>query len=155
MRTRLEIHSMTTTLKAPWRRLEVWLLLAGTLLAGGCGKSTGSVSGKVTYKGQPLSSGKVTFLGERASAFGLIGPDGTYSIPNAPAGQVTITVENLKVVKSMTMDPSKMGGSASDAPPVRPSEPAVEAPIGYADAKTSRLTYEVKSGQQTHDIELD
>ncbi len=145
---------MTTSSKTIWCRLNVLALLAASLAVAGCGGSTGSVTGKVTYKGKTLTSGKVTFVSETNSAFAPIQPDGTYSIPKVPTGKVVITVETPKAHQTMAMDPSKMGGGPS-GPVEPPKNPEVEAPVRYADPKTSPLNYEVKSGTQTYDIVLE
>src|SRR5262249_43114319 len=76
----------------PWR--PALRLLALALLAGGC-SSSGTVTGKVTYKGEPLGSGKVAFYSANATATGDIDASGNYTIPKAPLGPVRVTVETI------------------------------------------------------------
>jgi hypothetical protein len=75
------------------------LLLAAALLpGGGCGRSSADplptvpVKGKVTYKGQPLVRGSVTFEphGAGREAFGEIGADGTYVLTTSKEGDGTV-----------------------------------------------------------------
>src|SRR5256885_16873266 len=82
--------------KGPARAL-LFLALASVLAASGCG-GTGTITGKVSYKGTPLKGGTVYFI----SAGGFVGQspieeDGTYTIPKMPPGEVTITVETDSV----------------------------------------------------------
>jgi hypothetical protein len=69
----------------------------------------------------------------------LISSDGSYHIPQAPCGEVRITVQTPPVPKG---EFAKMG------------IPSVEIPKRYAEAKESGLTYTVKPGPQTFDIKL-
>jgi hypothetical protein len=90
-----------------WRwAVRVSLVLVGWPLAIGCGGSTGHrVSGKVTFKGQPVPAGKVYIAPDISQ--GNSGPtghadikDGTYDTSSAGgqgavAGAVVITVEGF------------------------------------------------------------
>src|SRR4051794_22586118 len=81
----------------PLRGLGRWglfLLLLTPLGLSGCGAS-GSVSGKVSYKGTMLKGGTVTFHSPmgKASAVAQIGEDGSYTIEKVPAGDVKICVD--------------------------------------------------------------
>jgi hypothetical protein len=73
----------------------VWrILLPAALLAAltGCGGSA-KLTGKVTYKGQPVLSGTVTVLNEDGTAAsGVIQPDGTYAVEGVKRGRVKIGV---------------------------------------------------------------
>jgi hypothetical protein len=135
--------------------------------AAGCG-SSGTVSGKVTYKGQPLGGGNVVFYAEgKASQTSPISPDGSYSISKIPAGPVKISVET----ESVRPHKPPPGGMSKMVPPKDAIPPGVDPggvygpkeatakkyvkiPPQYADAQQSGLTYTVKSGSQTHDIDL-
>jgi hypothetical protein len=148
--------------------------LAGTLLLAlflsGCGRSSlgseGEVSGKVTYKGQPIQGGQITFITPKGYTFtGVIDPQGHYKI-RALVGEVRIAVDNHMLLKR----------SGTPAPDIR-RPPGIEPPPGvkvddiqssgvtitgtfvpfpekYRSPDSSGLSYTVKSGSQTHDIEL-
>jgi hypothetical protein len=120
------------------RRLAGPVIIA--LLVVGCGKPV--ARGKVSYKGQALNSGSVTFVGadgkEKSSA---INPDGTYSIIEPPKGEVKVGVSV-----------STASGSISAPPPGAPRPVII--PATYADPKTSGITKTVGKGSQTIDIDL-
>jgi len=98
------------------------------------------VTGKVTFKGAPLPGGTVTFIPQddkATSSSSIIQSDGTYRIVNIQAGDVKITVQG----------------------PGRPSNPSdktaeVAIPARYQDGMKSGLSYTVKQGSQTKDIDL-
>src|SRR5262245_25592224 len=79
-----------------------WRFLLGVLLVSvaGCGPSGAIVNGKVTYKGNPLTSGEVRIIpfleSSGPSRSSLISPQGTFEIHDAPIGQVTVTVASYK-----------------------------------------------------------
>jgi hypothetical protein len=100
------------------------VILAGALLAAGCGDPNGvgktvTVTGKVTLDGTALTSGMVTFNPDTASGntskfkpFGQIGSDGTYTlttgtstgtVKGAPLGKYKVTVSTM--TPTMSTDP--------------------------------------------------
>ena len=81
-------------------------LLAG--LAVGCGGSNtpANIKGKVTYKGQPLPGGSVTFTGDAGSYPSSINSDGTYSVKDVPVGTFAIIVDTESV--------NPKGGTSAD-----------------------------------------
>jgi hypothetical protein len=114
------------------------------------------VSGSVTYKGKPLTGGKVTFLGDDwASIDGVIDEQGHYTI-NAPVGNVKIGVDNRMVkLGAIRPEASKGAGPRPGSPPPDPIKGKyIEIPDKYYDPATSGLTFTVKSGTQTYDITL-
>ncbi len=76
------------------RRLP--LIVFALLLTGsgvGCGRSLSTVSGRVSLQDQPVAEGSVVlYCEDQQIVRGLIGPDGAYSIPNVPRGDVRVTV---------------------------------------------------------------
>jgi hypothetical protein len=129
-----------------------------TLLVG-CGDNPHSVehaevSGKVMFKGKPLPGGQVTFAAVKGgfASSGIIDDNGNYQI-KAPVGDVQISVTNRML---------RFGGAKAQAHPKKaasgegqlPKGKWVAIPPSYEDPQTSGLTYTVKPGPQTHDIEL-
>ncbi len=107
-------------------------------------KGTGEVSGKVTFNGEPLPGGMVTFIPENGKAEGVrIAEDGSYKVTNIPVGPVRITVT--------TQAPVKFPGSKE---PFEPLGKYVPIPARYREAETSGLALEVKKGSQTQDLVL-
>ncbi len=117
----------------------------------GCGDATtATVSGTITYQGQPLNSGRVYFhMGECGTVRSAeIGSDGSYSVDGLPSGDGRVAV-------MVPPSPASVPGDTS-APLVESAgvEP-VEIPERYARVETSGLGVVIKSGGHSHDIELD
>lgn len=122
------------------RFLLIGLLTSFSVLLAGCGsdgtvqpKST--VQGKVSYQGAPVTGGVVTFHSTAESgaapAAGQINDDGTYKVSNAEPGPVRITIDT----------------SFQEGLPTY-----VELPAELSKPDTSGLTYDVKDGEQEHDL---
>jgi hypothetical protein len=116
------------------------------MVLAGCGSKTGTVSGKVTYQGQPVPGGIINFLPQsepdRGKVFSSgIDANGIYQVVRVPVGPVKITVQ----------DP----GGQSAKRIVDPNEaPRKKYPTRYATPEGSDLTFTVAGGSQEHDIEL-
>lgn len=139
------------------------------LLAEGCGGSHGEISGKVYYKGQPLTTpgAIVTFMDAKGGAFsGSVTSDGKYAIAKVPVGQMKIAVVVLPprrtdIIQQTAYEAVKSGKlrippeeRAKMAPSPPPRGPALAIPRLYADPQKSGLMHTVTGGKQTHDIEL-
>lgn len=111
---------MTETPQMRHRLLAACTLFALTLSLAGCGDSTGlakrySVSGTVTYKGQPLESGVIEFhptnLETQRSAFGSI-EDGDYYLTTAIDGDGALPGDyNVAIKAKEPVDYSKAEGN--------------------------------------------
>jgi hypothetical protein len=94
-------------------------------VACGCGQSTSTFTGKVTYQGQPVTSGVIYFLGpapKMQMGMGTIRDDGTYVATDVPVGEVRVSFQVPKL------------------------------PAKYADPNTSGLVYAITSGMASLDI---
>jgi len=120
----------------------------------GCGTRTGSVSGTVTFKGAPLSGGSVTFHGENGKLdSAAIGPDGKYTMAQAPLGPVKAAVVTVKP----SAPPTLPGGKETPKKESK-TEPVgrfVPIPPKYHEPQTAGLHYTITSGDQTIDIKLE
>jgi hypothetical protein len=135
------------------------------LLLAGC-SSHGSISGKITYKGKPLSSGTVTFVPEQGGGFSCDIHNGEYKIANIPSGPAKIAVipasTSAPIDYVMKMRPpkellEKAAPGKSIETPTKEGSPKIETPFPpdkFKNPDTSGLTYTVKSGPQVHDIDL-
>jgi hypothetical protein len=102
----------------------------------------GTVRGTVTFKGQPLPSGKVSILSEGGVVCsGDIGPDGGYTVYRVPGGQIKIAVA--------TYPPPVAGPVPTTAPKYIPI------PRRYRDFDKSALRRIVTHGGQVQNIELE
>jgi hypothetical protein len=131
----------------------------------GCGDKkpvrgpTGTVSGKVTLNGKPAPAGcTVVFMQQEKTvpASGVVGADGAYSVSNALVGASKISV-SPPAKASAAADPSNpeaykavmMGKGGKGSAETKPAIPAK-----YGSFETSGLTFTVKEGSNSHDIEL-
>jgi hypothetical protein len=134
------------------------------------------VSGKVLYKGKPLTGGVVTFLPASGGCVNAkIKEDGSYSMAKAPPGKVKVGVVSTsskpppsptvaKMVREMKG--KKKREFTQEELDKRPPEfrdaleyssgpgKVVEIPKKYNDAEKSGLEYEVVGGKEEHDIDL-
>jgi hypothetical protein len=110
----------------------------------GCDAGRGDVSGIVTLNGAPLPGGMVTFVAANGQAeTGRISADGTYSVPNFPAGPARITV--------ITQPPVRLN---ENGPAIETLGKYVAIPQRYRDPEQSGLTCDVKRGPQQCDLPL-
>jgi hypothetical protein len=140
----------------------VGVVLGLALGAAGCGPPSGTVSGKVTYKEQPVRGGRVTFVTPDGVWGGNaeIQEDGSYAFDKVPPGPVKAAVDNRALVPRAVAGGGKMPAPPPEAekygPPVAKNarERYVKIPDQYAKTDTSNLTYTVAPGPQTINIEL-
>lgn len=82
------------------RRIR-FLVLAGTIALTGCADGGGTVTGTVTYNGQPVEQGTISF--RPADGMGKILAttieNGTYAIEEAVAGSRTVAIRGTKDFK--------------------------------------------------------
>jgi hypothetical protein len=106
----------------------------------GCGIGGGDLSGKVSFKGSPVTDGWVTLNypnGEHSPVSGLIRPDGTYRIAGCPTGEARVTIR-----------PASNKGKKSNGP----KAPSI--PTRYTDTGKTDVVCHVSGGAQTFDIDL-
>jgi hypothetical protein len=108
----------------------------------GAGPATGTVSGRVLFRGKPLSPGWVVFHARDEREFaGELDAEGNYRVADVPVGAARLAVVTV----------------TERAPPLpglaRPN--TVVLPRRYGDPKTSGLTLAVRRGKQVHDLVLD
>jgi hypothetical protein len=133
-----------------WLRRSTLLGLAVLSLgvAAGCDRSGPTVSGRVSYRGTPLTNGGVMFHGaDGSTAYGGIGPDGSYAVTGAPKGPVRISV-------NVPVSTPPLPRLAKSTPRVSAAAQAVTIPTKYGRAESSGLTLVVEAGTGHHDINL-
>lgn len=136
------------------RIIPRWMLVAALLATTlpSCSQSTGTVSGTVTFQGQPVSAGSVTFIhADGPTRSGSI-HEGSYSVANIPTGACTILVVSLPSPRSIWNPETKerMGGDRASSR----FRTATPLPSRYGDPKESDIHYEARAGHQTYNIEL-
>ncbi|MEW4562447.1 hypothetical protein AB1K70_07970 [Bremerella sp. JC770] len=125
-------------------------MLCLALLVGGCSGGgpfdTAPVTGKVLYKGKPLSYGSINFRPKAGSpAFAKIGSDGTFSLSTYGDNDGAIVGPHDVLIKATEVDAGKA--------PV--NESGIENPVSksvipkkYTSFATSGLTAEVVAGSE-------
>lgn len=139
------------------------LLASLSFLAMGCREGTSTVTGQVTYKKLPVKRGTVTFFcADGQIVFGLIGPDGHYTIPNVPKGEVRVAVVTHPSVPRGFSIPQQLPPSKDaprlDGPSLQKrgaSESIPVLPERYHHPDRSGLRIQVEATAQQHDIHLD
>ncbi len=115
----------------------------------GCGTdsrdiSMSTVTGKVTYKKQPLTLGQIVFehsTGEIVAA--NLGPDGEYTL-QVPVG------DNRVMVKSS--EPDQPNPDPNGMPRTLPGKSRI--PEKYMSFGASKLSFAVEDGENTYDVAL-
>lgn len=133
-------------------RLASWLLL-GILLAGcgGSGKGpAGTVSGKVTFQGAPVTEGNVTFVkvGGGGSGAGVIQADGNYSAKGIDGGIPVGEYVAVVVPPEVTID---RGPNTS---PETGFKEMKNIPAKYRSEATSDLKVTIREGSNDFNIDM-
>lgn len=115
----------------------------------GCSKGVKKVTvhGTVSYKGQPLQSGVLQFVGpEGAYSAGAIQSDGTYIVTDVVPGEVKVAVAEA---------PQGSGGpSADEKKSAGPKKPPVSLPDKFHDPEKSGMKYTITPDTKELPIEL-
>ena len=145
-------------IRSLWATRSVAAVAVAATLAAltGCQDSTKStVSGKVTYKGAPVTGGIITLKPKTATgaAPGIpIKADGTFIGTDIPPGDYDVAVSTDNVAAA-----PPPGGTGSSPTPAGASGGGtkVDIPAKFKDPTTSKITWTVKSGKQDLSIDLD
>jgi hypothetical protein len=134
----------------PTRRALVCLTVL-IVFSAGCAQRVklGRVSGRVTYKGQPVPNGAITFLPSPSGppATAAIRSDGTYALQTPDVGDGAVLGKHAVMITALRVGPA-MGPEEKD-----PLPPPI-IPVKYGNTSTSGLTAEVQEGDNTIDFEL-
>jgi hypothetical protein len=138
--------------------------LVAVLLAAfsGCSKGQVEVTGKVTYRNEPLPAGTIQFLGSNGLPYAApIGPDGSYTVcvPEGEAKVIVVCRDEAQMnafFQKVGANATGRAGRTSPAPAQsdRPSRQVPFVPQRYADWDASRLTATIETGNNTIDFAL-
>jgi hypothetical protein len=167
---------MWTMCWAKRRAAVILLALLVFLPAAGCGKGSGSLTGKVYFDDQPMPGGTVTFIPEQGGGGGSasINPeDGTYSVANLRPGKMKVIVKPVarggggrpggNPGGGVSGPPKEKGGIPSGIPAeARQAYEAggktpgkhVPVPLKYQDESKTELTVTVEKGEQEFIIRI-
>jgi hypothetical protein len=137
------------------------------VLAAGCSKSKGTVTGTVKLQnGTPVSAGNITFwASDNHPYMAALKSDGSYSIGDIPVGDVKVTIEpppprlgpalgSSKPPEGMNMpDNMKPSGAGDAADPSKVKY--VPVPDKYKTAGSTPLNYTVIKGPQEKPFVLE
>ena len=132
----------------------------------GCGDGhpeTAPVAGKVTYKGQPVTQGTVTFYpADGRSSIGKIKQDGTYTMTTFAAGDGALLGEHRVTIKSTQVTAARQPasfeeelalGDTGDADPPRATVIWL-VPQKYSQRETTPQSATVTRGDNRIDFAL-
>jgi hypothetical protein len=138
---------MKTSLPRSWKTA----VLAASLAAiAGCGSSTGTITGKVSFQGKAVSAGNVILLAEDGTKVSTrIKPDGTYRA-SLPVGLVRIAVD----LSGPTGLPPIVVPRLPDKLVVKDHQEGPRVLPVYTDVDQSPLSCQLDRGVQTFDIDL-
>ena len=108
----------------------------------------------ITYQGTPLNSGRIYLTINRGEVVcsASIEQDGTYVAKGLAVGEAQLAVVVPPAYRAESNDPTAPG--FGHEPSTTATDPVV-IPERYAEISTSGLTLTVKSGSQSHDIDLE
>jgi hypothetical protein len=137
-------------------RLRATVAAAVLFAAAGCGEGGGTVSGEVTYDGQPVKNGYVSFTPADGKGAAVGGPitDGRYSVEKVPPGKKVVKVEAAdKAGPSIQTTEELERFSRENKGKIGPSG-IIPTDTVPPDAEGNNQSFEVKSGAQTLNLTL-
>ncbi len=135
--------------------LGVVLIVAATVF----GSRSATVSGRVTLQGRPVIWGTVVLVGpDGRSVAGRIEPDGSFTVANAPTGEVAVAVASpdplvQHYATQLKTSRERIPVRQWAAPPVDRKQWFV-LPKRYEDARTSDLKVTVTTGRNECNLDL-
>jgi len=121
------------------------------IAAAGCqrGPAKAEVRGKITFKGQPVKEGTVTFLNtkEGGAAEAQINSDGTYTVEGGAVIGEYDKVEIKPLMEMKDTDPGK-------TPPSKVEKTAPDIPAKYRQQGSTPLRASVKPGKNEINFDM-
>ena len=133
-------------------KLTVLAVACGMLLSAvvGCGGSSSTISGKVTYKGKPVENGAITFqpADGKGPSTGATIVGGSYQVDDITPGPKIAEILGFEAIPFAKTTEEMAKQAEVKTPPVE----ATKIPV---DAEGNNARIEVESGTQTHDFHLN
>lgn len=142
-----------------FRQIGFALLCPFMIAVIGCGAGKGTLSGRVSHDGKPLTSGTVQVFHPDGSDYtSPIQLDGTYSIADIPDGTLVVCVSSPNPVAHY----QQLFGFArieQHKASLKPPSPEIvkswiAIPWSYSAPESSGLTADISKSLNTHDINL-
>ena len=141
-------------------RLATLLVCCAFAALPGCGDATkASLSGKVTYKGQPVTGGNLTLTpaAQAAPVSIFIKPDGSFSQSSVPRDNTRCRSKRIRRPVHCYNTGGKVppGGAVQQPPDMTAGAlKKVAIPVKYNDPKTANLPWEIKAGSNEKTFDL-
>lgn len=139
-------------------RIAASVLMCLCVLAAGCGTAgsnvkTGTLKGKVTYKGQPPKAGaSIQFVGENgAGASGVLAADGSYTARTGDSLSLPVGIYKVSVnmaAKQMTPEQAMKAAQSGE------DMSGKDIPEKYRNPNSSGEVAEVKEGSNTFNLDM-
>jgi hypothetical protein len=128
-------------------------LVVLVFVAAGCSRRA-QITGTVKLEGKLLTGGTVSFVfPDKTMRSGGIGPDGAYRVEDVPLGTAKVTVRTHARVPPGLSAPANL--QIPNPPGAKEQPPMVAIPKRYGDPDRSKLTFDVRAGEQTYEIKLE
>jgi hypothetical protein len=145
----VNIIDMTIHLPRRFPRRLLGLVAVAVVAVAGCsdkGVKKVTVRGTISYKGQPLQSGILKFVGPAGSySAAVIQPDGTFIITDVVPGEVKVGVMEA---------PQGSGSSSGERASSGPKSSPVALPEKYREPETSGVKYTITPETKELAIEI-
>jgi hypothetical protein len=133
-----------------------WLLIFSIALLSGCSGGAARVTGEVTYEGQPVGDGAISFLpadGKGPTAGGPI-VAGQYTVEELTPGPKLVKIEAVKKVPFARSSEDMAKRAAANKLVGDGSGIIDPADVIPPNAEGNNVTVEIKPGKQTHHFHL-
>lgn len=137
------------------RVLAAGVAFAG-LFAAGCGAEVGTVNGEVSYDGQPVKQGYITFTPADGKGAMVGGPitDGRYTVEKVPPGSKIAKIEASSGSGPSVQSSEDMAKLSKEWKDKVGKDGVIRTETVPADAEGNNQTVEVKQGDQTLNFAL-
>ncbi len=133
-------------------------LVVALIAAVGCGEKATTIDGKVTYNGEPVEMGAISFrpTDGKGQVFAALILDGAYSVPKAVPGSRTVAIRGTKKVNfgRSSEEAARLAAEQQAAGNAMAAHIAEAADYIPTDAEGNNQTIEIASGDQTIDFNL-
>lgn len=128
------------------------------LAAAGCGRSieTASISGRVTFAGQPVANGTIAFLPSdgRGPTAGAVIVGGSYAVERLTPGPKFVRIEAFAEQAAFPKSRGDLEQQARKRPPAGGVSPPVDPNLIPPDAPGNNVEVTIVRGAEVRDFEI-